>query len=218
MQKYRCDNPVNGSIHRQPTKFYQKTNDKMNLKSHDGLLYEFELTEINGDIVSGKYLVHPKQPIKISRYHFDKNFLIANIPDEMFILGIKYFESKGGDAQITVTGKAKKFETIHNAYNRELMEEVGIYINSFDNVTENLIELEHFSVNTIVVNIKNITSIVPTRKNMSTDVNLRVQVCIFGTIDEFEKILSSVTHRINEEIDIEGVVLFPKSVLDCVDV
>lgn len=193
---------------------YRKVTKKEESITYDGVLYEFVSTGNEGNMVTGSYRPHPVQPIKLSSHLFDKVYLKENIPEGMYILGIKYCEHKDGDTQVTVTGKAKIDEKLHDAYNREIMEEVGVQINSFENPKEHLLRLKSFPVSTIVVDINNITAIVPTEKKYSDDSDLRVQVCIYGLLEDFARVLSSVTHKIKEETDIEGIVLFPKDVLE----
>lgn len=192
---------------------YNKYNDQQKDRLYDGYLYNYDSFENN------YYIPNKKSEIKMSHNIFDKNFLELCIPENDYILGIKYIN----DAQITVTGKPLINENILDACNRELMEETGLKIVNFQNIKKNtsrqIRNYKQIIIDTIVVNIKDIKPILSKSEIISTDNQIddmtkRIQVCIHGSVKEFNKLLSDVSYKDIKEGDIAGVAIFDKNILN----
>ena len=136
-------------------------------------------------------------------------------------MGISYKQHKCpetgeilGDAnsQLTITGKIKNGETVQKAMNRELGEEVGLQLtrNKSLNIYTRQNKRKGGEYNTIVISTKDVApiSFVPTKEVKEEDnYSRRIEIALYGTLEEFHKIISSVDYKTRDEINIDGVSL-----------
>jgi hypothetical protein len=211
-------------------KFEQKPDNKISIfdsqKYYEGYLYKYLYKKKKYNMI-GSYVSNGElQKVLMSNYIYDIHFLQNRIPsylhkigilEKTWILGIKYFDFAGGDAQLTITGKVKFGETTRDAFNRELAEEFGGVISSTANIETNDITLKNGTCSTVIVSALDIIPYIPNKKyNKNKDnIKSRVQISIYGTLNDMKYMLETISTRngFNNETGIEGVFLFPHSAL-----
>lgn len=154
-------------------------------------------------------------------------FIKQRYPDR-YVLGIHYTE---GDSQISITGTVKNFEDKKGmidgpfaAINREMAEEVGIYLRPRVRLDEVQCKVEKNAYSqtwTTAIFSANMFRAIPYEHiDVAVDCHdirsVKVQVVIVGTFDEFAHLLSSVKFRQLErrEHNIAGVRLIKISDID----
>jgi hypothetical protein len=184
--------------------------------------------------IGGEYSIDPKDQEQFRPSSYIRRapitfleFIKQRYPDQ-YVLGIHYSE---GDSQISITGTIKNFEQkkgVNNgafaAINRELSEEVGIYLKSnvhFDKVPCKVEKNAYNQTWTTAIFSANMFHSIPYQRIDRTvdrrDIrSAKVQAVIVGTFAEFAHLLSSVRFRQLErkEHNIAGVRLIKISDID----
>ncbi len=199
-----------------------------------GYKFRFRYINTNDRVVIGEYIIPNKQSgIELGTYNpYNPKHIISSVReqvkasnkniDDIYMLGIAYKQNKCPEtgqildernSQLTVTGKCKIGESVFNALNRELGEEVGLELKrkkTLDIYTRHNYK-KGGEYNTIVISTKDVgpISFVPPKERQQTedDYTKRVEVAIYGTLDEFTKLLKSIDYKTRDEINIDGVSL-----------
>lgn len=129
--------------------------------------------------------------------------------DHIYIIGITY---SGGDTQPTLTGKCKFNESILEACNRELAEEIGLYIPNFKHVKYKTKKKFNCDSTTFVVHVSQLEEYNTTLKYYDNynkdDRTNRIEIAIYGTYIELDRLLKKVYKRYRDETDITGITLW----------
>lgn len=186
-----------------------------------GHFFEFDVDSNTTSAIYGTYSPSIHEKIYPSYYGMKNpantkrkiDQLCGGKTDDIYIVGIKYRGKSGkpNDSQPTITGKTKGNESFPEGAVRELAEEIGCFCN-LSNVTPLVsFDKRNSKIHTFVVSASQITPLieVPKKSVGEDNFNSRVEIVIYGTIDEIRKALSNVTLRPKEETDIMGVMAYP---------
>jgi hypothetical protein len=185
-----------------------------------GHFFEFNVTSTTESAIHGNYLKSLHEKI-IPSYCGMKNpaqtkkkisELCNGNTAEIYLVGIKYRGKSGkpNDSQPTITGKTQGNESFSEGALRELSEEIGCICDLSQ--IEPLISRDKKSeIRTFVVRASQIDPLlmVPSKSVGKDNFESRVEIVVYGTIDEIRTALSKVTLRPMEETDIMGVMAYP---------
>ena len=125
--------------------------------------------------------------LKFSRYTIPGLLeILAEIPAKNYILGVTY---KEGDSQIFISGKAKKGESLFDAAQRELGEELALKMKFEDeNKTTYVVDIGD------CMDCKN-----PMMAETDEESKRRVFVCVHGDRERILKYINKVSLGVNED-------------------
>jgi hypothetical protein len=181
----------------------------------DGYLFKFSTTSsADSEVLTGTYQSSIQEQIIPSRCgvknrdDVTKHISSLGLSGEIFVAGIKY---KFGDSQPTITGKKKPDESFDESAIRECAEEIGC---DFDPLKATTFEkdINGTKIITYILPITEMNAITHKPSIMSKekdDYQSRVQIVFYGTLDEFNTSLKTITMRLAEETDIIGVMAYP---------
>lgn len=185
----------------------------------NGYFFSFNVEKTENDALHGKYNDPVFEKINVSTYGMKnpkgiRDFFRANFSDtrNLYMLGVKYKGSgkNPDDSQPTITGKTKGSEKFHEGAMRELSEEIGAFCDLSSTVPITSVDRRNTEFNTYIVPVRNLTPLEKVSKPVGEDnFKKRVEIVVYGTIDEIKDCMREIRMRHCEETDIMGIMAFP---------
>lgn len=194
-------------------------------KTHDvnimGHFFAFEVESTTDSAMTGKYKKPVHEKITPSWYGMKNPFptkkrirdLCEANTDGIFFVGLKYKGKKDDpdDSQPTITGKTKGDESFSEGALREIGEEIGGLCDLSEIEPIISFDKKGIETHTFILRVSQITPLeeVSVKSEAKDNHNRRVEVVLYGTVQEIETALKKIRIRPKEETDIMGIMAYP---------
>jgi hypothetical protein len=189
-----------------------QNNKQNNNNTQNNIIFiKFNVKSVTPEYIYGNYDIrntYEHSNFIRSTYKVPFPINLDNLPEDYYLICITY---KKKDTQLSITGTIEHGEIPVNAAIREMEEEVGFTIDS--SKLKNIVPYDYYNKQwyTYYINIRDVIPYSDKKikkiYKKSDKKNRKVQICIYGNLENIKKALSQVYVRSREESDISGITL-----------